>query len=101
MVRRASSLRLDIGVLVIKTPLGQQKGYNNGASGAAALLANGMGNTVTASGSRPQLRSSRNSAHFRTARERNQIKVSFNPPDGCAQFVRWFARKTQSPQARE
>jgi hypothetical protein len=71
----------------------RKKGYNNGASGAAALLANGMGNTVTASGPRPQLRSSRNSAHFRAARERNQIKVSFHPPDGCAQFVRWFARK--------
>jgi len=30
---------------------------------AAALLANGMGNTVTASGPRPRLRSGRNTAH--------------------------------------
>src|ERR1700738_4401701 len=77
----------------------RKKGYNNGASAAAALLANGMGNTVTASGPRPQLRSSRNSAHFRTGAQSNKGFIP-SPRWWCS--VRPVVRpQTQSPQARE
>src|SRR5262245_51796344 len=62
----ATDLVDDVVVVAHPTALEMSQpciGLGGGSAQAAALLANGMGNTVTASGPRPRLRSGRNSAH--------------------------------------
>jgi hypothetical protein len=57
----------------------RKKGYNNGASGAAALPASGMGNTAMASGRRPRLQSGRNSGIAEDAPRWADVSKSIAP----------------------